>query len=147
MLLESILCEFGRICATGNALVQLETLLCKFGRICATGNAFVRQMPKKSTSFSRQPVRARMHNHHTQYYLRGFASHDNFISPLTSLCMLHDMVLALSRCLAITICSKHATQEESATGTEPSYQSERISSKWELPNCQRFFKPKVLSTY
>ena len=42
MQLETILCEFGRICATGNALMQLETILCKFGRIGATGNAFVR---------------------------------------------------------------------------------------------------------
>ena len=37
---ETILSEFGQICATGNAsLMQLEeTILCEFGRICATGN-------------------------------------------------------------------------------------------------------------
>ena len=38
MLLETILCEFGRICATGNVPRQLETILCEFGQICATGN-------------------------------------------------------------------------------------------------------------
>ena len=36
---ESILCEFGRICTTVNALTLLESILCKFGQICATGNA------------------------------------------------------------------------------------------------------------
>ena len=41
MQLETILCEFGQICATGNALKQLETILCKFGWICATGNALM----------------------------------------------------------------------------------------------------------
>jgi len=40
MQLETILCEFGQISATGNALMQLETILCKFGQICATGNPF-----------------------------------------------------------------------------------------------------------
>ena len=39
MLLESILGEFGRICATGNALMLLESFLCKFGLICAGGKA------------------------------------------------------------------------------------------------------------
>ena len=39
MQLETILCEFGRICATENALMQLKTISCEFGRICATGNA------------------------------------------------------------------------------------------------------------
>ena len=39
MLLESILCEFGQICATGNALMHLESILCEFGRICAGGKA------------------------------------------------------------------------------------------------------------
>ena len=37
MQLETILCKFKRICATGNALMQLKTILCNFGRICATG--------------------------------------------------------------------------------------------------------------
>ena len=41
MLLESILCEFGRICATGNALMLMESILCEFGRICSTGNALM----------------------------------------------------------------------------------------------------------
>ena len=41
MLLESILCEFGQICATGNALMPLESILCQFGRICATGNTLL----------------------------------------------------------------------------------------------------------
>ena len=41
MLPESILCESGRICATGNALMWLETILWEFGRICATGNALM----------------------------------------------------------------------------------------------------------
>ena len=36
MQLETILCEFGRICVTGNALMLLETILCEFGQICAT---------------------------------------------------------------------------------------------------------------
>ena len=27
---ETILCEFGQICATGNTLMLLETILCKF---------------------------------------------------------------------------------------------------------------------
>ena len=36
MLLETILCEFWQICATGNALMLLETILFKFGQICAT---------------------------------------------------------------------------------------------------------------
>ena len=39
MQLNTILCNFGQICATGNALMQLRTFLCKLGRICATGNA------------------------------------------------------------------------------------------------------------
>ena len=38
MLLKSILCESGRICATGNALMDLESVLCEFGRINVTGN-------------------------------------------------------------------------------------------------------------
>ena len=38
MLLETILCHFGRICRIGNALLLLEMILCKHGRICATGN-------------------------------------------------------------------------------------------------------------
>ena len=45
MQLKTILCNFGRICATGatgNALLLQETILCEFGRIRATGNAFVR---------------------------------------------------------------------------------------------------------
>ena len=45
MQLETILCEFGQICATGNALMILETILCEFGQICAqicTGDDFVR---------------------------------------------------------------------------------------------------------
>ena len=37
--LKAILCEFGRICATRNALMQLKTILCEFWRISATGNA------------------------------------------------------------------------------------------------------------
>ena len=41
MLLESILCEFGRICATGNALMLMESILCEFGQICSTGNALM----------------------------------------------------------------------------------------------------------
>ena len=41
MLLETILCKFRRICATGNALMLLETILCKFGQICVTGNALI----------------------------------------------------------------------------------------------------------
>ena len=41
MQLETILCEFGQICATGNALMLLETILCKFGQICATGNTLM----------------------------------------------------------------------------------------------------------
>ena len=41
MLLESILFEFGRIFATGNALTLLESILCEFGWICATGNALM----------------------------------------------------------------------------------------------------------
>ena len=41
MLLETILCEFERICATGNTLTLLETILHKFGRICATENALI----------------------------------------------------------------------------------------------------------
>ena len=39
MLLESILCESGQICVTGNALMLLETILCKFEQIYMTGNA------------------------------------------------------------------------------------------------------------
>ena len=39
MQLETILCKFGQICVTGNALMLLETTLCEFGQICATGNA------------------------------------------------------------------------------------------------------------
>ena len=39
MQLKSILSEFGRICVTRNALMQLKTILCKFWLICATGNA------------------------------------------------------------------------------------------------------------
>ena len=49
MQLETILCEFGRICATGNALMQLETILCKvWTNLCdrkcsyAAGNDFMR---------------------------------------------------------------------------------------------------------
>ena len=42
MPLESILCEFGRICATGNALMLPESILCESGQICATGNAPMR---------------------------------------------------------------------------------------------------------
>ena len=41
MLLETILCIFGRVFATGNALMLPETILCKFGQICATGNAIM----------------------------------------------------------------------------------------------------------
>ena len=41
MKLESILCEFGQIYATGNTLVQLESILCEFGQIYATGNALM----------------------------------------------------------------------------------------------------------
>ena len=41
MLLESILCEFGQICATGNALMHRESILCEFGRICAKGKALM----------------------------------------------------------------------------------------------------------
>ena len=36
--LETVLCRFGPIFATGNALVQLESILCEYGRICARGN-------------------------------------------------------------------------------------------------------------
>ena len=50
MLLESILCEFGRICAAGNALMQLKTILCEFGQICATGNALM-LLPTITTIF------------------------------------------------------------------------------------------------
>ena len=39
--LETILCEFGLICETRNALMHLKTILCEFGQTCATGNAFV----------------------------------------------------------------------------------------------------------
>ena len=35
---ETILCEFGQICESGNALMLLETVSCKFGQICVTGN-------------------------------------------------------------------------------------------------------------
>ena len=42
MQLKMILCEFGQICVTGNALTQLETILCKFELIYATGNALIR---------------------------------------------------------------------------------------------------------
>ena len=41
MQLKTILCEFGQIFATGNALMQLEMILCKLGRICATRNALM----------------------------------------------------------------------------------------------------------
>ena len=41
MLLKSILCKFGRICATGNALMLLESILCEFGRISVGGNALM----------------------------------------------------------------------------------------------------------
>ena len=41
MQLKSILCEFGRICAKGKALMLLESILCEFGRICATGNTLM----------------------------------------------------------------------------------------------------------
>ena len=41
MKLETILCMFGQICATGNAPMQLETILCKFGQIYATVNALI----------------------------------------------------------------------------------------------------------
>ena len=41
MLLEPILCEFGRIRATGNALMLMESILCEFGQICSTGNALM----------------------------------------------------------------------------------------------------------
>ena len=41
MQLYAILCKFGRICATRNALMQLETILCELGRICATRNALM----------------------------------------------------------------------------------------------------------
>ena len=40
-LLETILCKFGQISATGNALMLLETILCEYGRICATGSALM----------------------------------------------------------------------------------------------------------
>ena len=30
-----------RMCTTGNSLMIVETIICKFGRICQTGNAFV----------------------------------------------------------------------------------------------------------
>ena len=39
MQLETILCKFGRICATGNAPMRLKMILCKFGQMSATGNA------------------------------------------------------------------------------------------------------------
>ena len=52
MLLETILCKFGQICATGNALMLLETILCKFGQICATGNA-LKQLETISCKFGR----------------------------------------------------------------------------------------------
>ena len=41
MLLETILFEFGQICATGYAPMLLETILHEFGKICATGNASI----------------------------------------------------------------------------------------------------------
>ena len=50
MLLKTILCKFGRICARASALMPLETILCEFGQICArasqkcshaTGNSFI----------------------------------------------------------------------------------------------------------
>ena len=41
MLLEAILCKFGRIWATRNGLMLLETILFEIGRICATGKALV----------------------------------------------------------------------------------------------------------
>ena len=39
--LEMILCQFGWICATWNALMRLETILCEFEWICATGNTLM----------------------------------------------------------------------------------------------------------
>ena len=39
MLQETILCEFGLICATGNTLTLPETVLCQLAQICVTGNA------------------------------------------------------------------------------------------------------------
>ena len=39
MQLESILCEFGQICATENALMLLETVLREIGQISVTGSA------------------------------------------------------------------------------------------------------------
>ena len=33
--------QFGQICATRNAFMQLKTILCEFGQICATGNALM----------------------------------------------------------------------------------------------------------
>ena len=44
MKLESILCEFGLVCAIGNAPMQLESILCEFGQIGATGSAPMRPM-------------------------------------------------------------------------------------------------------
>ena len=41
MQLKTILCEFCQICATRNVLMQLKTILCKFGQICATRNALM----------------------------------------------------------------------------------------------------------
>ena len=41
-LLLTILCKFGQICATRNALMQLKTILCEFGHICATRNALMK---------------------------------------------------------------------------------------------------------
>ena len=41
MWLETILCEFGQIRATGNAVMLVEMILREFGQICATGNAAI----------------------------------------------------------------------------------------------------------
>ena len=38
---EMILCKFGQICATGNALMQLRATLYKSGQICETGNTLM----------------------------------------------------------------------------------------------------------
>ena len=41
MLLKTILCQFGHICATRNAFMLLETILCNFEQTYAIKNAFV----------------------------------------------------------------------------------------------------------
>ena len=51
--LETILFQFGWICATENALMLLKMFSCEFAKTFATGNAFVRLtvLQKAGTQF------------------------------------------------------------------------------------------------